>query len=276
MSYAPSKPVPRAPMITLVGAAGVGKSSLAAMFPNAVFIQAESGESVFDSWEDADKPMLLPELPKSKPDAPVSTKAEIMAQLRWLATDKNHGFKTLVIDTVSALHILFERELCDSEGATNIIEAHGGYGKGLLALRDWHNDVRNACEYLAKKCGIAVIFLSHIGIQKFKQGPSSDEYCIYNLDLPPACLPVYVNLVDAVLFLTQEEFVDGNKTDKKGIITKYGKLIQTGDRYLVTENAGNVGYATAKNRYELDSRILVPHGTNPLLNSIKFFSKGNK
>jgi len=175
-----------------------------------------------------------------------------------------------------ALHILFERELCDSEGATNIIEAHGKYGKGLLALRDWHNDVRNACEYLAKKCGIAVIFLSHIGIQKFKQGPSSDEYCIYNLDLPPVCLPVYVNLVDAVLFLTQEEFVSGNTTDKKGVITKYGKLIQTGDRYLVTENAGNVGYATAKNRYELDSRILVPHGTNPLLNSIKFFSKGNK
>jgi hypothetical protein len=276
MSYAPSKPVPRAPMITIVGAAGVGKSSLAAMFPSAVFIQAESSETVFESWDEADKPMLLPELPRSKPEATVSTKAEIMAQLRWLAADKNHGFKTVVIDTISAMHILFEREMCDLEGVSNIKDAQGGWNKGPLALRDWHNDVRNACEYLAKKCGIAVIFLSHIGVQKFKQGPASDEYCIFNLDLPIESLSVYVNQIDAVLFLTQEEFVDGNKTDKKGVITKYGKLIQTGDRYLVTENAGNVGYATAKNRYELDSRILVPHGTNPLLNSIKFFSKGNK
>lgn len=38
-----SKPADRAPIITIVGDAGTGKTSLAATFPESIFIRAEDG-----------------------------------------------------------------------------------------------------------------------------------------------------------------------------------------------------------------------------------------
>jgi len=43
------KATPQAPVITLVGFAGSGKSSLAGLFTNPIFIQAENATSVFET-----------------------------------------------------------------------------------------------------------------------------------------------------------------------------------------------------------------------------------
>ena len=104
-----------------------------------------------------------------------------------------------------------------------------------------------------------------------KNRPDAEEYSVYSLDMHKDSIPVYVNLVDAVLYLRQEEFVKGGATDKKGITTKLGKVVQTGDRILVTSGDGRIGYVNAKNRYDLDSEIPMPIGANPLLDLIPYF-----
>jgi len=266
-----TKPQQKAPQITIVGTPGVGKSTLGALFPKPIFIQAEDGSSVFDTWNEEEKPVVFPALPRADKSQNVSTKDAILDQLRALAKQE-HDFQTLVIDSVTSLHNLFEHEVCDAGGVSNIGEACGGYGKGYLAIKEMHAEVKSACDYLRNKKDMTIIFLAHCGVQKMKNRPDADEYSVYSLDMDKNSIPVYVNLVDAVLYLRQDEFVKGVATDKKGVVTKLGKIVQTGDRILVCSGDGRTGYVNAKNRYDLDAEIPVPVGENPLLKAIPYFN----
>jgi hypothetical protein len=271
-----TKPLSKPPMLTIVGTPGVGKSTLAALFPNSVFIQAEDGGAVFDTWADDAKPMLFPVLPRAilKDDKlTVSTKDVLVEQLRALATQE-HDYKTLVIDSVTSLHTLFEHEVATSYGVDNVADAAGGFHKGYLVVKEMHSDIKDACDYLRNKKGMSIVFLAHAGIKKIKNRPDADEYTVYTLDMHEASIAAYTNLVDAVLYLRQDEFVKGVQTDKKGATTKFGKIVQSGDRILVTSGDGKIGYVNAKNRFDFEPEIAVAKGENPLIELIPYFNKG--
>lgn len=271
-----TKPSTKPPMLTIVGTPGVGKTTLAALFPSPVIVQAEDGGAVFDTWADDVKPMLFPVLPRAEEKdgkLVVSTKTALLEQLRALATEK-HEFKTVIIDAVTSLHALFEHEVATSYGVDNVADAAGGFHKGYLVVKEYHSEIKAACDYLRDKKGMTVVFLAHAGIKKVKNRPDADEYTIFTLDMHEQSVSIYTNLVDAVLYLRQDEFVKGVQTDKKGATTKFGKMVQTGERVLVTSGDGKVGYANAKNRFDLEPEIQVGKGENPLLQVIPFFNKG--
>ncbi len=268
------KPTSAPPMITLVGTPGVGKTTLGALFPNAIFICAEDGKAVFDSWDDDVKPDLFPELPRAKykgMQRPISTKDVILDQMRMLLNEE-HDYQTLIIDSVTSLDRMFNHELCERDGVDNVAEASGGFHKGFDTVAEWHGDVKNACEVLRKRKGMTVIFLAHAGVKKMKNRPDADEYTVYSLDMHEKSVPVYTNLVDAVIYIKNKEFVMGVQKDKKGNTTKYGRLTQTGDRVLITSGDGTVGYINAKNRFKLEQEIDLPEGENPLLSLIPYFA----
>lgn len=269
-----TKPLTKPPQITVVSAPGVGKTTLGALFPSPVFVMAEDGSSTFDSWSEEDKPTVFPQLPRSDSKNKVSTKGVLLSQLRALATQE-HSFKTLVIDSVTSLHSLFEHEVADAYGVDNVADAAGGFHKGYLVVKEYHQEIKTACDYLRDRKGMSIVFLAHTGVEKVKNRPDAEEYSVYGLDMHKASAPVYINLADAVLYLRQDEFIKGAATDRKGNVTKLGKIVQTGDRKLITSGDGRVGYVAAKNRYELDSELDVPHGTNPLLELIPYF-RNNK
>jgi len=269
-----TKPLSKPPEITIVGTPGVGKTELGARFPRPIFVQAENGTSVFDSWPEEEKPTVFPPLPRADKKANVSTKAVLLDQLRSLAT-QDHDYQTLVIDSVTSLHALFEHEVCEEYGVDNVADAAGGFHKGYLVVKGMHSEIKAACDYLRNKKGMTIVFLAHSGIEKMKNRPDAEEYSVYSLDMHKDSVTVYCNLVDAVMYLRQDEFVKGGATDKKGVTTKLGKIVQTGDRILVTSGDGRIGYVRAKNRYSLDSEIAMPLGENPLLDLIPYF-KGAK
>lgn len=265
------KPAAKAPVLTIGGMAGLGKSTLAGLFPAPVFIQAEDAETIFEEWDEP--PAFMPQLPapSKRGDVMVSPFNAVMEQLRWLMTNE-HDRKTLIVDTVSAINRLFEQEICVEEGVSNIGEAAGGYGKGDLVLLERHTKFRQACEHLRKK-GMTIVFLSHVAVQKVKASPDTDEYMIYTLEVGAKSVPVYVNFSDAVLYIRKDETVHGKETDKKGRVTKFGKMIDTGRRKIVTSSTGRVGYANAKSRYAMPEEIDLPHGENPLLQYIPALRK---
>lgn len=271
-----SKPLTKPPQITFVGTPGVGKTTLAALFPNPVFITAEDGTSVFDSWDEDLKPMVFPKLPRAKrgkDGLDVSTLDALLDQLRLLITDE-HDYKTLVIDSVTSLHTLFEHELCEIYQVDNVAEAAGGYAKGFKVIKEMHAKVKNACDHLREK-GMTIIFLAHTGTKKVKNSPdASSEYTVFSLDMHEDSVQIYVNLCDAVIYIRQEEIISGAVTDKRGATTKFGKIVQSGERWLVTSSDGRKGFVLAKNRFKLEPNIELPEGENPLLKLIPFFNKG--
>lgn len=273
-----TKPETQPPLITIVGTPGVGKTTLGALFPNAVFIMAEDGSAVFDTWDQDSKPMIFPKLPRAKAEKgelKVSTVETLLDQLRSLITQK-HNYKTVVIDSVTSLHTMFEHELCEVYGVDNVAEAAGGFGKAFKVLKEMHAQVKDACDHLRGR-GIAVIFLAHTGTKKVKNSPdSSSEYTVFSLDMHEESVPIYVNLCDAVIYIRQEEIIAGAVTDKKNNTTKFGKITMTSDRAMITSSDGRKGYVLAKNRYKLESSIPFAEGENPLLSLIPYYATGKK
>lgn len=268
-----TKPQTKPPMITIVGLPGVGKTTLAALFPNVVIAQAEEGSAVFDSWDEEKMPMLFPPLPRAdKRNKESSTIDALLSQMRWLATN-DHPYTTFALDSVTSLHTLFEHEVCVQYDVDNIGEAAGSYGKGYLVVKEMHGKIKEAADVLRARKGMTIVFLAHAGVKKIKNRPDADEYTVYTLDMHEGSVPTYTNLVDAVYYLRQDEYVKGTQTDKKGQTTKFGKIVQTGERILVTSGDGKIGYVNAKTRWPMDSELPVPEGENPLLQLIPYFAK---
>jgi hypothetical protein len=121
--------------------------------------------------------------------------------------------------------------------------------------------------------GIAVIILAHTGIQRLKNRPDEDDYTVYSLDMNDKSVPVYVNFSDAVIYIAKSEFVKGKETNNKGVVTKWGKIVQTGERKLITTGDGKIGFVHAKTRYNMPAEIPFNQGENPLLQYINFFNQ---
>lgn len=267
------KPAAQAPVITIVGFPGSGKTTLAALFPKPIFIQAEPVESSFDTWDEDAKPVVMQQLPRADKQRKTETKSVLLAQLRELATE-DHDFKTVVIDSVTSLNELFEVEVVayDANEAKSIGEASGGFNKGYQTSALMHSEIRRACEHLRKK-GIAVVFIAHAGIKKLKNRPDAGEYTAYTIDMPDLSRNFYVSHSDAVLYLKSREFITGTESNKKGQVMKYGRITNTGERVLITSSDGTVGYIDAKNRYGMPQELEVPQGENPILQFIPFFNQ---
>jgi hypothetical protein len=134
-----------------------------------------------------------------------------------------------------------------------------------------HAEIRTACEHLRKR-GMAVVFLAHSGIVKTKNRPDAEAYTTWSIDMHEASRRVYIAQLDAVLYVKSKEHVLGSESDKKGNVRKYGKLVSTGDRVIITVSEGTIGYVDAKNRYDMPGEIELPEFENPLLQYIPFLT----
>ena len=240
-----SKPADRAVMVTICGDSGMGKTSLAATFPKPIFIRAEDGLQAIPANQ---RPDALPL---------VSSGAILWEQLTALLQEE-HDYKTVVIDSVTALERLFLADVLASDPkAKSINQALGGYGAGTSAVAAMHGRVRKACGLLNERKGMHAVFVAHADVQTMKL-PDQDDYMRYSLRLPDKSLPPYVDDVDVVAFLRQQMFVTGGDDERK-------MARGTGARELVC----NVSPANvSKNRYNITEPMAVKMGENPLADFI--------
>lgn len=275
-----SKPGIVPPVIAIIGDPGAGKSTLAATFApgQTLWIQAEELSTVMDNWEDWMKPDCFPVIPESNIALKHSPRDTLMGQLDKIGREPAGSlpYNVLVIDSVSTWNSLIEQELCDIESKATVAACAGGFNRGYNVIASWHQKMIDRAKRVARKHDMALVFVGHASIRKQKIKPDADEHTVWDLMMGDASAECYRRLCDALLYLKTEEFIRGTeKDDKKGTTTRAGKVIQTGKRYLVTGSTGNQGFSNAKNRMDLDARIPVPLGENPLVELIPWFVQKN-
>lgn len=243
-----AKPSDRPIIATILGDAGMGKTSLAATFPKPVFIRAEDGMQAIPAER---RPDALPVL---------SSVDDLWEQLSALIKE-DHGYKTVVVDSVTALERMFAQYIIDNDPKKpkSLNQANGGYGAGFSAVATLHQRVRKAAGLLVEK-GIHVVFIAHADTEVVEL-PDQDPYTRYGLRLHRKSTAPYLDDSDVVGFIKLRTFTTGDGERKKAI--------SDGARLLVT-------YATAanvsKNRFGITEDLELNPGQNPLASHIPSLS----
>lgn len=214
--------VPKAKKVVLYGPEGIGKTTFAAHFPGAVFIDTEGSTVDYDvarfpeptSWQ-----MLRDEVAEVKRNPQLC--------------------QTLVIDTADWAEHACETHVCKA-GQVNSIEGFG-YGKGYTYLREEFGRLLNDLTDVAN-AGVNVVLTAHAQMRKFEQPDELGAYDRWEMKLSKQVAPLVKEWANMVLFFNYKTYVTKeNKNSAKG-------KAQGGQRVMYTSHHP---CWDAKNRYGL-------------------------
>lgn len=234
------------PRILLYGSEGVGKSTLGAQTPNAIFIPTEDGLGQIDCHS-----------------FPLAQSFEdVLSALSALYAEANE-YQTVVIDSLDWLERLVWDAVCRDYGAKSIEKVDGGYAKGYVhALSYWRRFIEGL-NALHKQRGMIVLLLAHAKVERFED-PESSAYDRYSPRLHKHAAAMLTEYVDIVTFATRKfrvEREDAGFNRERGIAHAVGK--DGGERVLRTIGGPS---CVAKNRYNLPAEL--PLNWDALLNAI--------
>jgi hypothetical protein len=214
-----------APMrVVLYGPEGIGKSTFASNASNAIFLAAEDGTNELD-------------VARLKP----ATWEELFEAIAMLGTEE-HGYETLVIDTLDWAEQLCWKSVCARE-RKNSIEAFG-YGRGYVIAHEEFRRLAAALDRLREQKGMAIVLLAHSWIKSFKN-PAGDDFDRWELKLDKRSSAAIKEWADVVLFANYETLT--HQDDRKRT-----RGVTTGARFIYTEHSAAFD---AKNRHSLPPQL---------------------
>jgi len=221
--------IQRSFFVLLYGVPKIGKTHLASLAPEPVFLDVENGSSQFDV---------------ARVEGDITSYEKLMTGVREIY--KSPDFKTCVIDSVTAVERIFTAHLL-KENAWKTLE-DPGYGKGYGALTGMWSHFIGVCESM-RNSGKNVILIGHQRV-KTTNDPMLEPYDRVEIDVAKNAASSIVSATDAVLYYRWKTRV------KKGENGKRSVGLSSGDRELYThEKAGFL----AGNRYGLDVCIENPN-----------------
>jgi len=230
------KPEPKkGKMILIYGAEGQGKTTIASNFPKPFFIRTEDGTESIQHKDFATLDL-------------VKTKEDLLAQLNAIATEE-HQFETVVIDTITSLNTIFEKEICKESKVTNMALAMGGYGKGYIELEAKHRGLVQYLRSIANARGLNIVLLGHSDVIKHSP-PDQEAYTSYTLRMHEKSRNPYLEEPDCVGFIRQRTMVKDT-----------GKAVSLGSYELICYPSP---VHLSKNRWGINEPIPVDKDTNPL------------
>lgn len=213
----------------IYGPEGIGKSTLASKFPDALFIDTEGST----------KHMDVARLPNP------SSFAMLIKAVKYVI-DNPTCCKTLVIDTVDWAETLCITDFCAAKQLKGIEDI--GYGKGYIYIAEEFGRLLNLLNDVIDK-GINVVLTAHAKMRKFEQPDELGAYDRWELKLQKKIAPMVKEWADMVLFANYKTLVVN--VDNLGA-NKGKNKAQGGKRVMYTTH--HVAW-DAKNRFGLDDEL---------------------
>jgi hypothetical protein len=202
----------RAPKIVVVGQGKIGKTTFAAMAPNAIGILTEDGADAVDA--------------NAFPLA--ASLAEVYAAIDTLI-NQDHDFQTLFIDSLDWLEPMIQEYVCKQNNWKNI-EAPG-FGKGYVAAAEEWRNLLSGLEVLRSAKGMGIILIAHDKIKRIED-PLTEGYDSHVLKLHDKAAGLVQEWADVIGYAGYRIFT--SKTDA-GFSKKETKATTTGERILHVE-----------------------------------------
>lgn len=194
--------IAKAQKTVIYGMEGIGKTSLAAQFPDPVFIDTEGSTSNMD----------VARLDKA------TSWTFLLQQIEFIKQQR--PCKTLVIDTIDWAERMCIEHICQTNQKKSIEDF--GYGSGYIKLEEELGRFLNLLQDVVDQ-GINIVLTAHAQIRKFEQPDEMGAYDRYELKLGKKTSARTSSLVkewaDMVLFINYKTFsvaVDDKGKKHKG------------------------------------------------------------
>ena len=211
----------RPPRILLLGTEKAGKSTFPSKADNPFYIPISGEEGI----DDLDVESL---------DEPIKTFDEFMETLRDLYAG-DYDYKTLVIDSVSALQPIIFNEICKEYEVDNIENANGGWSKCNSVIEQYIGKIIRPLDMLRNKKEMTIVLIGHTIVKQFND-PMGESYDVYKFDVHKNISSILKRWADVTLFASQKSQV---KTEDVGFNKTKGRSVGESERKLITR--GHLG-----------------------------------
>ena len=202
----------RSPKIVVVGQGKIGKTTFAAMAPNAIGILTEDGADMVNA--------------NAFPLA--SSLNDVYSAIDTLINEE-HEFQTLFIDSLDWLEPMVQEHVCKQNNWKNIEQP--GFGKGYVAAAEEWRNLLSGLEVLRSAKGMGIILIAHDKIKRIED-PLTEGFDSHVLKLHDRAGALVSEWADVIGYAGYRIFT--SKTDA-GFGNKETKATTTGERILHVE-----------------------------------------
>lgn len=211
--------------VAIYGPEGIGKSTVASLFPNPVFVDVEQGTSQLNVAR-----------------TPVPSSFTMLQQIVANLTQDVQGHNTFVLDTADAAERLGIIHICSQHNMSSL----GGqedYGRSYNLLGELWAKFLDSLTNLSMKQGVHIVLLAHAQMRKFELPEEAGKFDRWEMKLERKTSALMKEWPDMLLFANYKTLVVEVKKTKKA---------QGGERVLYTSHHP---CWDAKNRHSLPDEI---------------------